>query len=310
MVYHSFDDEHTGQIYQLYDFVVLELECNDSTVDLPVSVSYSSAIQSCSVCNSHPNRWTSASQSCPVLRDRCLHCQFFCCESCCNSKLTKDSTLPLAASLHLPPFHLYFCSSYHSAGSFIVIRFREGKCEKVHPDLESLLCSCEEKPILFVYLPQSLQNDSSVCAFLEALPCSQHIVIPITNQSPSLLRLECNQLLKMQHSLPYSLPFPPLRSPLLFPLSSPVVAENIAPSCVSIPLQSQPLSEAEKLVIRLHRPLSSPMQHLSLQQKKVVAGAGFVVTQQMNGSIDWYYIPPHYAESDERTLLEHYKHYQ
>ena len=286
------------------------MECNDSTIDLPVSICYSSASHICSVCQSSPSRWTTLSHSCPILRDRCLHCQFFNCENCCNAKLGKEATLGSSAFSPLPPFHLYYCSSFHSTGSFIVIRFREGNCERVHPAIESLLSSCEEKPILFVYLPRSLQSNSSVNTFLELLSCAQLIVIPIPNQSPPLLRLESNHLLKMQHSLPFSLPFPPLRSPLLFPLPSPTIAENIVPASVSLPFPSQSLSEAEKLVVQLHKPLSSPMQRLSLPQKKVVAGAGFVMTQQMNGGVDWYYIPPHYSQGDEMALLEHYEHYQ
>lgn len=304
------DGQHTGQIYQLYDFVILDLECNDATVDLPVSICHSSASHLCSVCKSSPSRWSTIAHRCPIQRDRCLHCQFFNCEDCCNSKFGNEAALASPTLPSLPPFHLYYCSSYQSAGSFVVIRFREGACEKVHPAIESLLSSCEEKPILFVYLSQSLQSNSAVSAFLELLPCSQLIVIPIPNQPPSLLRLESNHLLKMQHSLPFSLPFPPLRSPLLFPLSSPTIAENIVPVCVSVPLPSQSLSEAEKLVVQLHKPLSSPMQRLSLQQKRVVAGAGFVMTQQLSGGMDCYYIPPHYSQGDEMALYEHYKQYQ
>lgn len=262
------------------------------------------------MCKSSPSCWSTAAHSCPILRDRCLHCQFFNCEDCCNSKLGNEATLGSPALPSLPSFHLYYCSSYHSSGSFVVIRFREQACEKVHPAIESLLSSCEEKPILFAYLPQSLQSNSTVSAFLELLPCSQLIVIPIPNQPPSLLRLESNHLLKMQHSLPFSIPFPPLRSPLLFPMSSPTIAENIVPACVSLPLPSQSLSEAEKLVVQLHKPLSSSMQRLSLQQKRVVSGAGFVMTQQLSGGINWYYIPPHYSQGDEMALLEHYKQYQ
>ena len=257
-----------------------------------------------------PSRCTIMSDSSSILRNCCLHCQFFNCENCINLNHDSKAAEIYSSLKHLPPCRIYYCSSYHSVGSFVVIRFREGTCETLHPAVESMLCSCEEKPILFVYLPQSLQTNSSVCSFLELLSFSQLVVIPITNKPPSLLRLEFNHLFKMQHSLPYSISLPSLHTPLLFPLPSPDIAENITPPCVSIPLPSQSLSDTEKLVVQLHKSLSSPMQRLSVQQQKVVVGAGFVVTQQMNGLIDWYYIPPHYAQSDEMALFERYKQYQ
>ena len=295
----------TGQIYQLYDFVVVDVECCAHTSSLPLAISRPSLTHLCPSCNKRPSLWLSDADSLHLRSDCCMCCQLFRCSECQEAE---HFSLPSSLQ-QLPPFHLYWFQSLHQSGTFAVIRFREG-ADAVHPLVQSILaCRCA-KPIVFILLPHSLIENESVNCFISMLPSDRVILIPITDDVSPLLRSESNHLLKMFYSLSSSLAPPPIFSPLLFPLSSPEDAINIASTPIPpLPLQ-QIDSPAEKRVRQLHKSFVSPMQRLHASDRLLIAGAGVVVTQSMNGQVNYFYIPPHYSPSDAVSLPALYSRYQ
>lgn len=282
------------------------MECCAQTSSLPLGVSRPSLTHLCPFCNERPSLWLSVADSLHLRSDCCMCCQLFSCSEC-----QEAGPFSLPSSLQqLPPFHLYWFQSLHQNGTFAVIRFREGADAVHHPLVQSVLaCHCV-KPIVFLLLPPSLMDDESVNCFVSMLPSERVILIPIMDDVTPLLRCESNHLMKMFRSLSSSLALPPFCSPLLFSLSSPEDAINITSTPIP-PLPSQQTdSPAEKLVRQLHKSFVCPMQRLYTNDRVLTAGTGVVVTQSMNGHVDYYYIPPHYSPSDAVHLSTLYSRYQ
>ncbi len=181
-----------GCIYQLYDFVVVDVYSSESAI---VKCSIPSCHHICCCCHADSCQWVS-SPDLVLNESSCLHCQLFECNNCCSTVASITTPFPAILSL-LPNFHLYW---FHPAcwahESFCILSFDDtNKPLNSSPLLQSLLatrycpqCRKNLNITFFIYVEETLMQSEAFQELRRCLPATRIVVIQTHHKTTPLLK--------------------------------------------------------------------------------------------------------------------------